>query len=103
MRDFPKCFDSYDHYAKWRAEAVKERDAAWEAWCSENGVDPDSVLVKSRRVYPIAFQLATICEDCTPEYQKRMTCAGRCERPHEIIAKPTNFEGIAEVVHGPDA
>jgi hypothetical protein len=94
-KEFPSCFDSYDQYAKWRAEAVKERDADWEAHCSETGQDPDAVRSHSRRVYPIQFQIASICEDCSACYQKRMTAEGRCANPIEVIAKPTSFSGVS--------
>lgn len=96
-KDFPACFDNYEQFAKWRAEAVKERDADWEAWCSENGTDPDSVRSHTRRVYPIQFQIASICEDCTPQYQKQMTCAGRCAHQAEVIAHETDLETVSSV------
>jgi len=98
MPQHPQCFESGEQYSKWRAEAVKERDADWEAHCSENQTDPDAICVNARRVFPIAFQIARICDDCTAGYQARMVCAGRCENPYEVFALPTDVSGVTE--HG---
>lgn len=92
--EFPDCFGSYEQYAAWRAEAVKERDAAWEAHCRLEEMDPDSIRIAARRVYPPEFKLASICEDCTKEYQSKMRAAGRCSNPFEALARPTEFTGV---------
>lgn len=98
-REYPTCFDNYMQYARWLFEAIKERDADWQAHCSESGIDPDSIRASSasRRVYPLRFQVASICEDCTPEYQQRMTCERRCANPVEALPVRIYTEDFVEL------
>lgn len=57
---FPKCFDSKKQFNDWQQAMLQAKTTLYNCW---------------------------VCTDCTPQYQKKMIDAKRCENPHVKFKK----------------